>query len=233
MIDVDPDECGDVYALTAMESNTKLFISHHEGGRSTDDATKLFNDLESKRSNTSPIPLFTSDDWDPFKLGLLNVYGSLEQPPYCGIGRKPHPVLVPPEDLKYAQVIKKIAKGQVVEELRRVVFGDADEIIRLFGADSGGCINTAYIERINLTIRNSLARFIRKGMNFSKNALMHSRAIDFFQAWYNFVKPHKSLRLMVNCGNKRWLQRTPAVAQKLTDHIWTLKELLTFRVPVQ
>jgi len=231
--DNDPNEYGDVYTLTAMESDTKLFISHHEGGRSTDDATELLNDLESKRSNTSPIPLFTSDDWDPFELGLLNVYGSLEQPPYCGIGRKPHPILVPPEDLRYAQVIKKIAKGQVVEELRRVVFGDADEILRLFGADSGGCINTAYIERINLTIRNSLARFIRKGMNYSKDALMHSRAIDLFKAWYNFVKPHKSLRLKVICGNKRWLQRTPAVAQKLTDHIWTLKELLTFRVPVQ
>ena len=212
MTDNDPDEYGDFYTLTAMESNTKLFISHHEGGRSTDDATELFNDLESKRSNTSPIPLFTSDDWDPFELALLNIYGSLEQPPYCGIGRKPHPILVPPEDLRYAQVIKKIAKGQVVEELRRVVFGDADEILRHFGADSGGCINTAYIERINLTIRNSLARFIRKGMNFSKSALMHSRAIDFFQAWYNFVKPHKSLRLMINSGNKRWLQRTPAVA---------------------
>ena len=233
MTDDDPDEYGDFYTLTAMESDTKLFISHHEGGRSTDDATELFNDLESKRSNTSPIPLFTSDDWDPFELGLLNVYGSLEQPPYCGIGRKPHPILVPPDDLRYAQVCKKVAKGDVVEVRQRVVFGDAEEILRLFGADSGGCINTSYIERINLTIRNSLARFIRKGMNYSKDALMHSRAIDFFQAWYNFVKPHKSLRLMVNCGNKRWLKRTPAVAQKLTDHIWTLKELLTFRVPVQ
>jgi hypothetical protein len=231
--DDDPDEYGDFYSLTAMESDTKLFISHHEGGRSTDDATELFNDLESKRSNTSPIPMFTSDDWDPFELGLLNVYGSLEQPPYCGIGRKPLPILVPHEDLKYAQVIKTVAKGQVVEVRQRVVFGDAEEILRLFGADSGGCINTSYIERINLTIRNSLARFIRKGMNFSKSARMHSRAIDFFQAWYNFVKPHKSLRLMVNCGNKRWLQRTPAMAQRLTDHIWTLKELLTFRVPVQ
>jgi hypothetical protein len=231
--DDDPDECGDVYTLTAMESDTKLFISHHEGGRSADDATELFIDLESRCSTTSPIPLFASDDWDPFEIGLLNVYGSLEQPPYCGIGRKPLPILVPPEELKYAQVCKKVANGHVVEVLQRVVFGDIDEVLRLFGADSGGCINTSYIERINLTIRNSLARFIRKGMNCSKNALMHSRAIDFFQAWYNFIKPHKSLRLKVNCGNKRWLQRTPVMAQKLTDHIWTLKELLTFRVPVQ
>jgi IS1 family transposase len=233
VIDDDPDEYGYVYTLTAMESNTKLFISHHEGGRSTDDATELFNDLESKRSNTSPIPLFTSDDRDPFKLGLPNVYGSLDQPPYCGIGRISLPILVPPEYLKYAQVCKKVANGHVIEVLQRVVFGDIDEVLRLFGPDSGGCINTSYIERVNLTIRNSLARFIRKGMNYSKDALMHSRAIDFFQGWYNFVKTHKSLRLDVNCGNKRWLQRTPAMAQKLTDHIWTLEELLTFRIPVQ
>jgi len=52
-------------------------------------------------------------------------------------------------DLKYAQVCKKNVKGQVVEELRRVVFGDSEEILRLFGADSGGYINTSYIERIN------------------------------------------------------------------------------------
>jgi hypothetical protein len=153
--------------------------------------------------------------------------------PIVVLEQKPLPILVPPKDLKYAQICKKVAKGRVIEVTQHVVFGDTDEILRLFGANFGGCINTSYIERINLTVRNSLARFIRKGMNYSKNALMHSRAIDFFQAWYNFIKPHKSLRLMVNYGNKKWLQRTPAMAQKLTDHIWTLKELLTFRVPVQ
>jgi hypothetical protein len=132
--------------------------------------------------------------------------------PIVVLEQKPLPILVPPEDLKYAQVCKKVVKGHVVEVIQHVVFGDTDEILRLFGANFGGCINTSYIERINLTIRNSLARFIRKGMNYSKNALIHSRAIDFFQAWYNFVKPHKSLRLTVNCGNKKWLQRTPAMA---------------------
>ena len=82
---------------------------------------------------------------------------------------KPLPILVPPEDLKYALGCKKVAKGHVVEVRQRVVFGDVEEILRLFGADSGSCINTSYIERINLTIRNSLARFIRKGMIFSKS----------------------------------------------------------------
>ena len=65
----------------------------------------------------------------------------------------------------------------------------------MLGADENGKINTSYTERLNLTIRNSPARFIRKcmnaskSMNPSKNLEMHSRALDLFQAWYNFVKP--------------------------------------------
>jgi len=82
-------------------------------------------------------------------------------------------------------------------------------------------------------ILRTLAIIPEKGMNYSKSAMMHSRAIDFFQAWYDFFKPHKPLRLNINCGNKRWLQRTPATAQELTDHILTLNKLLTFRVLVQ
>jgi hypothetical protein len=204
-----------------------------EGTRTTEDYTTLFNDIEKKRLFTSPIPVFTSDDWDAIEEGLVNVYGMVEQPLYKGVGRKPYPVLVPLGDLKYAQVCKKRQNGRVVEVIQRVVFGDPDKVLNLLGADSGGTINTAYIERMNLTFRNSLARFIRKTMNISKNMRMHSRAIDFFQAWYNFVKPHKSLRVLVIDGKRKWKQRTPAVAEGLADHIWTLEELVTFKVPVQ
>ena len=120
----------------------------------------------------------------------------------------------------------------MLEVIQCVVFGDPQEVLRLLGSDSGGKINTSYIERLNLTIRNSLARFIRKGMNCSKDLHMHSMAVDFFQAWYNFVKPHQSLRLEINLGRKRWMHRTPAMAEGITDHVWSLKELLTFRVPI-
>jgi hypothetical protein len=231
--DSDSEDCGDVYTLTAIKTETRLFVCHHEGDRSTGAAITLFRDVERRRAIHSPIPVFTSDNWDPFEEGLVNVYGYLETPPYSGIGRKPLPMLIPYPNLKYAQVCKQKEKGRVVEVLQRIVFGDPDEVMEDLGVDFGGKINTAYIERLNLTIRNSLARFVRRGMNCSKDFLMHSHAIDFFQAWYNFVKPHLSLRLEVNLGRKRWMQRTPAMAEGLTDHIWSLRELLTFRVPVQ
>lgn len=229
----DPAECGDCYTLTAMESGTRLWISHHEGDRTADDATELFEDIERKHNSDSEIPLFISDDWDAFEEGLLNVYGTVEQPPYAGVGRKPNPILVPKEGLLYAQVCKKREHGGVVGMVKRIVFGATSEILSILGADTDGKISTSYIERLNLTIRNSLARFIRKTMNFSKNWTRHSKIIDFLQAWYNFVKPHISLRVLQIDGNRKWKQRTPAMAKGLTDHIWKLGELLLFRVPVQ
>jgi hypothetical protein len=48
-----------------------------------------------------------------------------------------------------------------------------------------------------------------------------------------FEKPHRSLRVEENNGRRKWRQRTPAMAEGLTDHIWSLEEMFTFRVPVQ
>ena len=189
--------------------------------------------VEQMRSKSSSTPVFTSDDWDPFAEGLLNIYGSLEVPPYKGIGRRPLPRLVPPEDLKYVKIEKKEVEGAVVETVKNIVFGNKEDIFKTLEVNEDGYIGTSYVERFNLTIRTSLARFIRKGMNFSKKMRMHTKALDLFQAWYNFVKPHDSLKIEVNCGNKRWKYRTPAMAEKFTDHIWTLGELLGFRVPVK
>jgi IS1 family transposase len=227
--DSDPFEFGDAYSLTAMKPDTGLFISHHEGKRTSEDAQELFKDVERKRSIFSPIPVFTPDNWSPFEEGLISVYSFQETPLYKRRGRK---LLIPYSDLRYARVCKRRETGRVVEIIEEIVFGDPEKVLRLLGADCGDRINTSYVERLNLSIRNSLARFIRRGMNCSKDLEIHSKSIDFFQAWYNFVKPHKSLRIEIKDGNRIWMQRTPAMADGLTDHIWSLSELLCFRVPV-
>jgi hypothetical protein len=76
----------------------------------------------------------------------------------------------PYSNLKYAQVCKRKEKGRIIEAVQRVVFGDPEEVSRLIGAESDANISTAYMKRFNFTIRNSLARFIRRGKtaaNFS------------------------------------------------------------------
>ena len=96
---------------------------------------RLFSDIEKRRTIYSPIPVFTSDNWDPFEEGLLNVYGFLEMPYHCGIGRKPNPVLVPYPDLKYAKVCKKRKNGRIIEVIQRIVYGNPVEVMRLLGPD--------------------------------------------------------------------------------------------------
>ncbi len=140
--------------------------------------------------------------------------------------------MTPVEGLKYIKVLKKKVKGYVVEAIQSIIFEDPEEIFEMLEANVDNYIGTSYVERINLIIRASLARFIRKGMNFSKTIKMHQKVFDFFQAWYNFIKPHDLLKLKTDSGNRRWLKRTPAMAENLTGHIWSLRELLTFRVPV-
>ncbi len=182
-----------------------------------------------------------SDDWDAFASALLEVYGIKVTPEYKGIGRKPNPVLVPPLDLKYAQIVKNKANNEVVGISQRIIYGDPKDVMEILCPMSKGHIHTSYAERINLTFRNHLARFIRKTMNFSKDRKIHTGAVNFFQAWYNFVKPHDSLKLEINLdmdevgfnlNPKKWILQTPAMAELITDHIWTMKELMTWRVPI-
>jgi len=73
-------------------------------------------------------------------------------------------------------------KGNVVETIQRIIFGEPQEIFKMLGTEADDYIGTSYVERINLTIRTSLARFRKKGMNFSKNMKIHQKALDFFHA---------------------------------------------------
>ena len=114
-------------------------------------------------------------------------------------------VLNPYSSLKYARICKRRENGRIVEIVEEVVFGEPEKVSSLLGADLGGRINTSYVERLNLSIRNSLARFIRRGMNCSKDLEIHSKVFDFFQAWHNFVKPHRSLRLELKNDDGKWM----------------------------
>jgi len=176
--------------------------------------------MENRRDKSTELPIFTSDEWDAYKNALVEVYGVEEQPEYKGRGRPPNPKKVPPLDLRY----------EVAEVKKRVVFGDEEEVLSLLKSD-GNSINTSYIERNNLTVRNSVSRLIRKTIDFSKclNPLMMHLCLFF--AWFNLVKPHDALKIEIADSRRRWKQRTPAVAANLTDHIWTLEELFMFKPP--
>lgn len=92
-------------------------------------------------------------------------------------------------------------------------------------------MNTAYVERNNLTMREENGRLSRKTLAFSKTRRELQHQLNFWRAYANFVHLHRSLRVPALAGSqpRRWVSRTPAMAAGLTDHIWTLRELLKFK----
>jgi IS1 family transposase len=90
--------------------------------------------------------------------------------------------------------------------------GISTEVIR--GDPDPAHISTSYVERANLTMRMGMRRFTRLTNGFSKKAENHIHAVALHFAHYNFVRIHKSLRV------------TPAMAAGLTDHPWTVGELI-------
>lgn len=122
--------------------------------------------------------------------------------------------------LKYGQVVKHRRRGRVTEVSYTSVYGKMED----------GTISTSGVERGNLTIRQTNGRMERKTLHFSKTFQDHRKAQVFNDAYYNFVRPHKSLRLKQPEDPRKWKLRTPAMAAGLTDHVWALEELLPYRI---
>jgi hypothetical protein len=97
----------------------------------------------------------------------------------------------------------------------------------------GGVINTAYIERLNATFRSRIATLVRRGRALARQMPTLHEGMYLVGTVYNFCTYHKNLRVPLYLPNhrRRWLRRTPAIAAGLTDHLWSVKELLLFRVP--
>jgi transposase-like protein len=133
-----------------------------------------------------------------------------------------------------AQVIKQYAHKHVVAVSRRIVQGTQTQIDALLQAtQGGGSINTAYIESLNATFRSRITALIRRGRALARQMATLHDTMYLVGTVYNFCAYHTSLRLPLYLpnGRRRWLRRTPAIAAGITDHLWTVQELLSFRVP--
>src|SRR5688572_5194383 len=98
------------------------------------------------------MPFFTSDQLPEYRQALLHAYGMGHQPPRQGNrGRYPKPLLMPPPELLYAQVVKTRAHGRIVQVDSKVVFGDLQAMAKQLSASpTSATINTSFVERHNL-----------------------------------------------------------------------------------
>ena len=126
-----------------------------------------------------------------------------------------------------ATVIKRTEKKRVVEVTRRMTLGVLAQASRLLYASQGGTVlNTAFIERLNGTMRERLAALTRKCRHAARRLEALSRGMYLIGCTYNLCWPHHELSKATHRG----CACTPAMASGLTDHIWSMEEVLTYKV---
>jgi len=232
-------EWGDTWVWVAFDPVHKLVIAVLVGERTEEEAVGFLARLRARLAAACQ-PLLTSDSLPHYVEAILQAFGVWVQPRRNGDrGRFPKPRQVPAEGLKYATVHKERQKGRVVSVTTRIVYGRTEEIQALVEA-VGHKINTSFVERINLTLRHLLSRLHRKTLCFSKQREYLVHHLHLALTYYHFARYHASLRVALpeplptrgSGSPKQWQPRTPAMAAGLTDHRWSLRELLMCPVPV-
>ena len=203
------------WVWVSLASESRLVVAHAVGERKQYVADKV---VETTKKRISSAPLFVSDGLKFYNKALLKSYGKLVAFPKTGRrGRPRKPKLVPDADLRYAQVIKFKEGGAIRKVKKKVIFGkdiDPKEI------------STSLVERLNLTLRQDNNRISRKTIGFSKKLSELDKQMTLYFAHFNFCRGHWSLISFDCLGRKR--KSSPAKKCGLTDHNWSLRELLTY-----
>lgn len=189
---------GDIWTWTAICADTKLMPCFHVGKRSAKDARVLMNDLASRLASRVQL---TTDGHRAYLTAVENAFGWNE--------------------VDYAMLDKIF--GQSDESQRRysppVCLGAVKNDI--MGRPEEKHISTSYAERCNLTMRMGMRRFTRLTNAFSKKIENHRHAVALFTMHYNFCRSHQTLT-----RDNGGIHRTPAMAAGITDHLWTLAEIV-------
>src|SRR5215213_11616780 len=152
-------------------------------------------------------------------------------------GRRGRPRLALPDGLLIAQAIKRYTRRRVASVEDRVVRGTLGAVTAALARTQGSLtavINPAYIERLNATFRARLASLTRRTRAGGHRRDTLEAGMWLLGTAYNFCHPHRSLPLPRQdhpASAPRSIERTPAQAAGLTDHPWSVDELLAFPVP--
>lgn len=208
---------GQYWRCTAIEPNTRLRVGRGIAQTETQSAIKLWTQVKKRTAHHDNPPPVLSDGWGGHREALVQVYGQI--PPYKGRGRRPTHKQ-PGNDWHYTQMVKqRDVKGNLIGVDVRVIYGDDTTLDR-----TGE--RTTYVERTNLTSRHMNGRLVRKTLGYSKRLEMLHAACVWEDIVYNFARPVKTLRQEIHTGRNRWRHQSPAMAAGLTNHIWSIRDLL-------
>jgi IS1 family transposase len=226
------------WVWVAIDPVTKLLLTIDSGDRTLAMAQRVVHQVVQVLA-PGCVPLFRTDGFQAYTTALLTHCGQwVHLPRSQATGPAPKPRWMPLPQLLYAQVIKTVRRRRLVRVSHRVVFGTLGAIQQVLAAHDWQ-INTAFVERVNLTSRQHVAAVGRRVTTLCKHEAGLRQQLALYHVYSHFCLPHTSLRQPLShpeptngSGSaKQWRPCTPAMAAGLTDHVWTLREVLLFRVP--
>jgi IS1 family transposase len=226
------------WVWTAIDPESKLLLVIDAGPRTLAMAQRVVHQVVEVLA-PGCVPLFLTDGLKDYGTALLTHVGEWVQPERRQAkGPRPKPRWMPLPQLLYAQVVKAYRRWRIVGVKHRAVFGTMDQVKQVLSA-CGRQINTAFVERLNLDIRQRVAAVGRRVNTLCQGEDGVRQQLALYHCYYNFCLPHASLRQPLpqpvptnGTGSaKQWRPCTPAMAAGLTDHVWSLKEVLLYRVP--
>jgi transposase-like protein/IS1 family transposase len=167
--------------------------------------------------------LVATDGWNAYPKAIMRAFrDKVKQTP--GRGRACLQVW---SQLMIATVIKRSEKKRVVEVIRQMTLGALGQATQLLEASRGGItLNTAFIERFNGTMRERLATLTRKCRHAASRIGALEAGMYLIGCTYNLCFPHQGLSSTRHAG----CPCTPAMAAGLTNHVWSISELLRYKV---
>ena len=222
----------------AIDPVSKLLLAIEVGPRTLAMAQRVVHQVVQGLA-PGGVPLFRTDGFKEDTTALRTHSGQWVQPARRQApGPAPKPRWLPLPQLLYAQVVKTVRRRRLVYVRHRVVFGPLAAVQQVLAA-CGGQIQTAFVERLNLTIRQHVAAVGRRVSTLCKGEDGLLQQVAVLHCYDNFCVPHARLRRPLpqpeptngRGSARQWRPWTPAMAAGLTDHVWTLREVLLFRVP--
>jgi IS1 family transposase len=189
---------GDQYTYVALASSTRAIIGYRTGKRDSETTDDFIQDL---RQRVIGLPEITTDGFHPYKSSIRDAFGNRIA---HGVINKTYSVT----HLAVTEASRRYSPAQVVAVQRDVVSGVPADI------------STSYVERQNLTLRMGSKRFARLSNGFSKKIDCHLAAVGLYVAFYNLCRTHEALSPSAKSPV------TPAMALGITDHVWTVSELI-------
>jgi hypothetical protein len=185
-------------------------------------ADALLHQVRRSAQRLRPLLVLT-DGWAAYPGSIRRAIRSKVKT-LAGVGRASLEVW---PQLYIGTVIKRTEKKRVVEITRQMAHGLLEQAEQLLQVSGGGSVlNTAFIERLNGTFRERLASLTRKSRHAASRLQALHTGMYLIGCTYNFCCAHQELSKAHHWGRAC----TPAMASGLTDHVWSIGELLRYKV---